>query len=351
MAKVEYCTAEQRSQNPDSLESKGMLLIGVGSGRLGEQEEAKMSILERVVKVLEITVGLDLDRILRLLNDDGSRTYSLPLIPLTEFVKMFHRQYPENPEKAVEWVMPILDLRYQEESVCLAATKKAFDGAKLDVLFLANAKTLQMATILSDNEQVERFARTHANIGIVLQRKANGFTLVSANQRLLRDLRNIIRMIRVEERRVRSTYKPTDWQELQREGSDGVWAYEPKYFRIANRNDPTKLSLEKIQELIRIGVNYRAFEPSRASFCLRGICTSKPGSVCDFRKWELTQCLDILETTREKQQERAVVPKLKATAGAAFAPSLAKTAEAEVVSDSNGNASKAEEKEVTAPSA
>ncbi len=304
-AKISYLPNNKIPANStDEYEKKGVIFVGIGGGRFDEHSTVKKDRKQNecaatlVAKALGIIENPSLEKILKftLNNDLNAAAHPFDLAYLT---KLMHQQYPENPEKVMEWVMMGLEIKYQEQFQFFNATKEEFERvAKIENVEGPNGRILRMATIISDNEQMSKFARSAygGNVAIVIQKKLSGNVQIYTNRQDGLTLYDVAQMIRFSEQETKGKIITKDWKDLASEGKvNGAeeWFFHQVGQMLLNgsltaTNVPaTQISLERIKEITKIGINPMKFFSRE---CEKRVCASKVGNECPWYKYGLQRC-------------------------------------------------------------
>lgn len=163
-----------------------------------------------------------------------------------------------------------------------------------------DGRKLRLAIIESDNTEMGRVARYKkgGDADLALQINSKGQVTIHTNRRANLKLFNLVRILRYEEQKARGEIKLTNWRKLSDEGIGpcGVWYYQHSGQFVLNGSltapmvPATALSLERIVELVQIGINPGTFEPSRQELCREGACTSSKDDPCPWFAWGLQWC-------------------------------------------------------------
>lgn len=202
------------------------------------------------------------------------------------------------------WIFTALDAKYQQQLQFLTVTKEEFMRTAQIEQVVVGTRTLTLVTVRSDDEQMAKLARSHygANADVVILQNSSGQTQIFANKKsgLGGCFNDIIRMLRLEEQKARGdVIGTTNWPALEAEGKverADEWYYLPEGQMVLNGSKtapnvpPTKLSLERIQEIVRVGINPGAFKPARAGRCQKGFCSSSREAPCSWYQWGLYRC-------------------------------------------------------------
>lgn len=302
---------------------QGALTIGCGGGPLDEHTGEKEKEGECAATLVARALGVENEPPLELLlnyirfTDTGkprdpknlkSEERHHPLEP-ANIVKRLNEMWPQNPEKVITLVeQAIIEPVFLDQWKFFRETKPEFEKvSEIEEIVGPNGKKLILVAVRSNDEKMQRFARSKfgARADVVIQRKLSGQTQIFTNKGAKLDLDDTAGIIRFEEQVLKERLGKghsitTDWKILRSEGIvPGVeeWCY---FRRVMLLNGPlshpdvppTKLSLEKIKSCVKIGLNPKVFEPSRAAICKKGRCTSTREYPCPWRKWGLQRCRD-----------------------------------------------------------
>lgn len=283
-----------------------ILAVGIGGGPFdehptvnGERKEGECA-ATLVAKALRVDDDPALEKILKFVVTHDLNGGDQPF-DLSYLVKLLHQQFPDNPEKVIEWAITGLEAKYQEQLSFFSTTKAEFDRAAEVEEIPRGEQMLRMVTIVSDDNQMSKFVRSAlgGQTAILIQKRSSANVQIFTNKRFGLNLTDVAQIIRLEEQYKKGNIVTTDWELLKAEGKvEGVeeWYYHLEGQMLLNGSlttsdiPPTRLSLEQIKEIVRIGVNFQAFESSRASLCQRGTCTSTRNDHCLWYPWGLHRC-------------------------------------------------------------
>ena len=296
-------------RSADDCEKEGKLLIGVGGGRFDEhpaadknrkQDECAATL---VAKALGVADDLSLEKLLKFAVNNDLKAAAHPF-DLAYIAKVMHQQYP--PEKVMDWIMIGLEAKYQEQVSFFTEAGKEFERrAKIEEVLGPRGMILRMATIVSDDEQINKFARSAygGKTAIVIQKRLSGNVQIFVNQQRGLTLYDVARILRLTEQKIKGKVVVSDWKMLASEGKvagAGEWFFFQAAQMLLNGSltasgvPATKIPFEQIQEIVRIGINPNAFEANFASRCKKGICASIiKGSACSWYKFGLQRCRKI----------------------------------------------------------
>lgn len=185
----------------------------------------------------------------------------------------------KDPQEATEWVCKALDAKYTEQLGFINQAKQAFANAQVDTIDTYRGE-VRMVTTTTDAEDFSKYARFQG-AGIVIQQRSTGNVQVFTNKRLGIKLYNVAALVRFTEMRTKGVptipelqihdgnsilqlrKDRTLWNELTSEGviiDAAEWYYDPRLEALLNGSlvaknvPPTKIPLNRIQELVRIGL-------------------------------------------------------------------------------------------------
>lgn len=295
------------------------LQIGIGAGPfdehpgLGNEKKEGECAATLVAKALGVDDDPALEPLLRYVRVRDLHGGAHPF-ELEALVKVLHQQFPDRPSKVIRWVETAIEAKYQEQLQFMTETKAEFEQvAEIEEIPGPNRKMLKMVSVVSDNPLMNKFARSsHGGCAaIVIQKHLSGDLAgnvqIFTDKRAGIDLRDVIRLIRLEEQKTKGEVVTDRWKALEAEGKvEGAeeWYYHQEGQMLLNGSltapnvPPTHLSLKKIKELVKIGVNPRAFEPSRAHRCQKGTCSGTKFNPCPWYPWGLIRCRRIRYKSR-----------------------------------------------------
>lgn len=306
-ADIEFCGigGETPDGRPvEEWERNGYYPIGVWRGKCDEhpgqnsgrkQNECGATL---VAKDLGVADKPELRQLLRFaLNSDlASGQHPLSLAVL---LKMKYRQI-DNPMAVINWAIAIIKDFYEDQTDLWEQAKGQFEETEIDGPF---GRRLKLVVILSKEKNASRYARMQG-ANIIIQRWETGNTMIFTNTDSRLKIYDVVQMIRLEEQRAMGQITITRWEDLAAEGFFCNWHFQEMGQMLLNGSSshpdvtPTLLSLERIKEIVRIGVNPRAFYPERAEKCKQDRCTSRLRSPCPWYQYGLHRCRKIRYQTR-----------------------------------------------------
>jgi len=304
---------------PEDYEAQGTLLLGIGGGRFDEHptlEEGRKAgdcATTLVAKELGVSDDPSLAKILRFVRAADVEGNASPF-DVSYVVKLLHARYPDDPHRVIEWALVAIEAKYQEQLRFFTVVKPEFDAkAKIEEIAVGQ-KRLRMVTIDSDEDGIHKYARSEygGRAAVVIQRRASGNVAVFGNKQVGVDLREAAKLIRLAERKAKGFPEGTrprsdatdasrmcpqsDEERLTAEGyAPGAeeWFYHKQGQMLLNGSltqadvPATRLSLDRIAELVKIGIDPARVKPLCES---TGQCL---GDVCDWHAWSLARCVKL----------------------------------------------------------
>jgi len=294
-------------------ENEGMLLIGVGGGRFDEHpsegsgRKKDQCSATLIAEALGLSNKPEFEKILKMTSDNDLKGSADPF-GIAYIAKSMHDQEVD-PAAVLRWVFFALDVKCAEQRKFHYETRLEFSvSASIKKISGPFGSEISIAVVKSDNSQMSNFARSKygGEVSIVLQRRSTKNVAITNNQKFGIKMTDLVRMIRVAERKSKGIITPMDWKLLEAEGRvEGAeeWWYQEKTGAILNGSptatdvSPTKLTNKELVELIKIAMNPKSFEPKRLIHCLAGKCNSSKKNPCPWFDYGLLRC----RATRAKQ--------------------------------------------------
>lgn len=305
---VEAGSRDYRDRTAEECEKDGILMLGIGGGRFDEHPNGGNSRKEDecaatlIAKTLGIEDDPALGRILRFVFNVDTKPCKQPF-DLAKMVEDMHEAYPDDPEMVMKWAVQGLEAVYRQQVRFLSNAQALDEGAITFEVFEGPNSPIKLAIARSDNPEASKFARSADGGGadIVIQRQSSGNTQIFINRKSGKgvvSLRDLARMVRIEEQNLKGKFLIRDWNLLAIEGKvEGAeeWYYHPGGEILLNGSltapnvPPTRISLEQLVEFTKIAFS-GDFEPSRAVVCRQGRCGSTPQNPCPWYGWGLDRC-------------------------------------------------------------
>ncbi len=300
----------------------GVIKIGVGHGSLDEHQEngsrrngeCAATLTAKALGINAPEISYFLDYVLE--RDTNAGAHPLELEPL---VKMLVRQNPGRLDITLSFVSDVFETVVMEQQAFLNLTREEFekDSQLFDAIGPNNP--IKLALINSDNPQVNKYARWKNGGGcnVVIQyQPEKSHVQIFANTSAGIDLTETAAILRYEEQASAGKIFIRDWQALRSRGNasieeDSEIKRLDQWYLVgpgvllngslsAPNVPPTALAIERILELVKIGINPQSFEPSRQSQCSNdGFCSATKKSPCPWRVWGLRRCRRIRAAMHE----------------------------------------------------
>ena len=312
----------EAGRKPEDYEAQGTLLLGIGGGRFDEHptmEEGRKSndcATTLVAKDLGISEDPSLAKILRFVRAADVDGNASPF-DISYVVKLLHARYPDDPHRVIEWALVAIEAKYQEQLRFFTVVKPEFEAkAKVEEIAMGQRR-LRVVSIDSDEDGIHKYARSEygGRAAIVIQRRSSGNVAIFGNKQVGVDLREAAKLIRLAEREAKglskwgqslgvaqgpakgqSPFSLDDDEKLLAEGyAPGAeeWFYHKQGQMLLNGSltqadvPATRLGLDRIAELVKIGVDSARVKPLCES---TGRCL---GEVCDWYAWSLARCVKL----------------------------------------------------------
>lgn len=281
-AKIEFLNNGElpKGKSANTLENEGRLYVDCGRGRFDHHpasEYPEDCAATLIAKYLEIDDDPALEKILRFVVNNDLKGQSHPF-GLAYIIKLMHSCHPDKPEMVISWATKALEVKYHEQFSFFSQAREDYEKrTEISEVVLTNGKVFKIATATTDNENFSKYAR-FCGAAVVIQRKTSGNVQIHTNNRLGLTLYDVSQMIRLEEAKVKGVVINEDWKILSFDGKiKGAeeWYFHHKMQALLNGSltapnvPPTKISLEKIVELVKLGINYTYFPNDT---CKKGHC-------------------------------------------------------------------------------
>ena len=292
---------------PEDYEARGTLLLGIGGGRFDEhptlEQDRKTGDCATTLVAKELGVSDDpsLAKILRFVRAADVDGNASPF-DISYVVKLLHAKHPDDPHRVIEWALVAIEAKYQEQLRFFTVVKPEFDAKARVEEITVGKKRLRIVTIDSDEDGIHKYARSEygGRAAVVIQRRSTGNVAVFGNKQAGVDLREAAKLIRLAEREAKGLKLAADDERLLAEGyAPGAeeWFYHRQGQMLLNGSltqadvPATRLSLDRIAELVKTGVDSTRLKPLCQS---TGRCV---GEVCDWYAWSLARCVKLRRPT------------------------------------------------------
>ncbi len=310
------CGFDTQGRSGDDWLKEGVLLFGIGGGMFDEHSTTRKNrkegecVASLVAQYLGIAGEPWMKQVLSYVVDDDLNG-SPSGFDIGAISKLIHQMYPDDPDLAMEWTMTALAAKMKEQLSFWKEARTDFSTKSTIYPFIGpKGAPMQLALVRSDNPQVGKFGRSKVggNCNVVIQLTSSGnVQIFTANGLTLYDA---VAALRYELQSAKGKMLTTDWDELALEGK--VEGAEEIYFQergqmllngslTAKNVEPlTKwLAIERIVELVILGVSPSTFHPDRASNCKQWKCTSTEANPCPWYGYGLRRCTDTQDQMRQ----------------------------------------------------
>ena len=305
-AKVGFTSIRKLAEaglKPEDYEAQGTLLLGVGGGKFDEhptmEEVRKAGDCATTLVAKELGIGDDpaLAKILKFVHAADVEGNASPF-DVSYLVKLLHARYPDDPNRVIEWALVAIEAKYEEQLRFFTVVKPEFDAKARVEEITVGKKRLRIVTIDSDEDGIHKYARSEYGVraAAVIQRRSSGNVAVLGSKQAGVDLREAAKLIRMAEREAKGLAPVPDDERLLAEGyAPGAeeWFYYKQGQMLLNGSltqadvPPTRLSLDRIAELVKIGIDPERVQPLCQS---TGRCV---GDVCEWYAWSLARCVKL----------------------------------------------------------
>ncbi len=275
-----------------------------------EELNIRESTAQEIAKLLGVEEQEELQEMLLFAKTNGHRG---KLFQLPHFVRAMQLlQYSLDDIKA--WVFRALDAIYADQYEFFITVGGEFrDKAVVEEAPGPHGKPVSIITVESDCPQIQRYAR-HAtsNCAIVIQKQSRGNVQIYSNKAILRGYRlfDLAQMLRLAEQRLKGMIVTNNFKELALEGNTPgaeEWFYHLEGQMLLNGSltvpdvPPTNILLEKIQRMVRIALNPKAFHPDWERWCAKCECRSSRQNQCPWYPYGLQRCRKIRFEMKRRQ--------------------------------------------------
>jgi len=271
--KIEIWQELPRNETPGSLEKKGVLVLDLGGGKFDHHQKGK-TLSKLVAEDLEILDNPALQKLL--IYGERDDKYGLGTISsdpidkalgLSGLIASLNKVFPENPEKVIETVLPLIEAHYLEERKKTEELPKEFEEklkeGKAEVFEVKQGeKKLKVVVLESDNLSMAGWLRATAGqkADVVCQKVSSGYVNILTKPLKKVDLRWLAAYLRNEEAKLRDRklrYLTFDLMEPGKIPEVPEWYYDRATNSILNGGPspkgilPTAIPLEKIKEILK----------------------------------------------------------------------------------------------------
>ncbi len=277
---------------------EGVIMVGFGGGEFDEHptptrpRKKGECATTLVAKALGIEKEPGLQRLLAFIRsrDLGGGGHSFDLAGLAQMMSK-----DSSLQKTYEWVREGLEAIYSQGSEFEEVATPEYGRVVREVIIQAGTRQLKIAILRSNDDLVSKVAisASRGRAAIAIQQWSDGHVKIFAQKRLIHDLDDVARMLRLAEQDAEGKpLQQTTWDKVASEGTiTGAerWYYHrtgPALFNGRDPHDwevpPTRLPLEQILAIVKIGINPNDFPRHCRGRCLL--------AGCGWYTWGLARC-------------------------------------------------------------
>ena len=281
-SRIEIWQELPKGETSGSLEEKGILVLDLGGGKFDHHQKGKTS-----SQLISEDLGISQTPALQKLLIYGERDdkYGLGTISsdpidkalgLSGLIASLNKTFPENPEKVIELIFPLIGAHYKEERKRIEELPKEFEEkikeGKAEVFEIKQGdKKLKVAILESNNLSMPGWLRASEGqkADVVCQRMSSGYTNILTKPLKRVDLRWLTAYLRNEEASLRERklrYLTFDLMKQGKIPEVPEWYYDRATNSILNGGPnpkgilPTAISLERIKEILKEALSQKTPE-------------------------------------------------------------------------------------------
>ncbi len=275
-AAIDVLSELPKGETPESFEQKGILAIDLAGSKF-DHHNRNSTASQLIAEDLGISNLPSISKLLRYAERDdkyGAGTISQDQLDrafgLSGLIASLNKALPQDPEKVVNYVVPLLKAHYSEEKKRTEDLPGEFSGkiqsGKAELLQARHkGKNIKIALIESDSASINNWLRSSEGpkADVVVQKSGSGYVNITTRQMKRIDLRWPAALLRQEENNLRARGTNLKDEYLMRSGRiDEVpeWYYDRATNSILNGGiihrgvEPTVISFALIRELVKAGL-------------------------------------------------------------------------------------------------
>lgn len=252
-------------RSPEEYEKEGILCVGVGGGRFDEHPNATAGrktgecAATLVAKALGVSERPELQKILNNVSNNDLSGGAHPF-ELASLVKLMYAQYDDHIG-VIEWAISGLEAKHREQEEFFSAKEEFERKVRIDRVVRPGRKPIVIATIHSDNEQMNKLARSEygCSADLVIIQQSDGHAQIFCDRRAGINFDQVVMAVRNQEVLAKRFPHCSDGPRLAAEGimpGTEEWYYFKSgnmLFNGSNTNrsvPPTRIPLETIRDLV-----------------------------------------------------------------------------------------------------
>jgi 2'-5' RNA ligase len=229
-AKIEIRQQLPANETAESLEKKGILCLDIGGGKFDHHYQ-KETLSKIIAKDLKIEEEPALQKLLIYGERDdrwGKGTISNDPIDkafgLSGLITALNKNFPENPQRVVETILPLLEAHYNEERKKIIDLPQEFEekmkSGKAQIFNVKQGKKkLKVIFIESNNQSLAGWLKAFQKADVVCQRTEKGYVNLTTRPLKKVDLRYLAAYLRYFEAKIRKRQINYSPKALMRPGS------------------------------------------------------------------------------------------------------------------------------------
>ena len=158
-----------------------------------------------------------------------------------------------------------LKARLKEQKKLFGRNQMEFDRNAITGVITHKGKSLRIAALKTDDEQAGKISRMRG-FGLFVQKNSGGHVQIFPAKKAGLDMRNVVRLLRLEELEIAGSKKDYPRKDLESENFSNcsLWYLHPVSGLVMNGSithpevPVTKISFERIQELILLALDDNA---------------------------------------------------------------------------------------------
>ncbi len=284
-AMVEFWQVIPESENEESLDKKGVILIDLGGGRFdhhGARSQTTASNL--ITSYLGISDDPALAKLIEYARRDdfyGKGTISNDPIDrafgLSSLIAVLNKSLVKNPAKVIDIILPLLVAHYNEESKRTKELPQEFEEklarGEAEIFEVRQRdKKLKVVIVNSESGSLAGYLRSQngGKFDVVAQWLPSGHVNILTRPTKRIDLRSLTALLRLEEATASGSELSIGVRDLARFGrikEIPEWYYDPATNSIQNGGlnpkeiKPTKIPRDKFKKIMELGLSEHLWDP------------------------------------------------------------------------------------------